>query len=140
MTRLEIYGIALLVLILALFGSYEKGRMVERAAIQKTQEAANAKALQDELLAAQQRTAADNAARDAANQFITHVNGELDALQHKYGSLPNIVVDAHGCPGLSPNFGLRWDAAASMSAGSTDNAAISGTHGAMPDKGMPTPR
>ncbi len=138
MTKLEIYGVLLLVLGLALGGSYAKGRYDEAGSIHKSELAADAQALDKANAALQARAAADDAARGRTLDFLNAVNGGLQRVQDQFGKLPQVVVDAHGCADLSGNFGLRWNAAAWSLPGAPRPGA-GDAHAGLPADPLPAP-
>jgi hypothetical protein len=138
MTKLEIYGIALLVLVLALGGSYFKGRHDEFRATATEQLAANAKALEAAATAQAARADADDKARRKANDFIDQIDQGIASVKAKFAQLPSVVVDAHGCPQLTDAARLRWDAIELLPAGPTADAA-GNPSAALPAGQVPAP-
>lgn len=116
MLRLEVYGIVLVILVLAVSGAYFKGRSDGKEAMEQKQLVANAKVLQESVEAAARRAAADNQARQAAEEFIERTRRGLVDVNAKFAKLPNVVT-VGGCPQLGDNFRLRWDAAAGVPGG-----------------------
>lgn len=109
-SKLEIYGIALAVLLLAFVGAYFKGRHDEQTAITQKTLADNAKILQDAAVAAAARAEADDAARKKTVDLMAAVDQGLANVRQKFSSLPSVVVDARGCERLTPDSGMRWNA------------------------------
>lgn len=120
MSRLEIYGIALLVLALALAGSYAKGRLDEKSEITQKQLADNAQAMQRYQDVAKDRADDDDKARQRMLAFIATIDQGLDNVSAKFSKLPSVVVDARGCERITPAAALRWNAVELLPAGSTD--------------------
>jgi hypothetical protein len=114
LAALERYALFALILVFALGAAYLKGRHDELTTIHTRQLAADDAAAKAELAAKAARAATDDAARAAGQAYLDAVNQGLAHVQSTLGKLPQIVVDAHGCPGLSGNFGLRWNAAADV--------------------------
>lgn len=121
-TRLEIWGIGLLILALALGGAYFKGRHDEYHTVVNEQLAANEKALTAAAAAATARAAADDTARQKATDFIASVDQGISHVNAQFASLPPVVVDARGCPQLTPAAGMRWNAIELLPAGPTPDA------------------
>lgn len=122
-SKLEIYGIVLAVLLLGFVGAYWKGRLDEKAAITTKQLADNAAALQKAADAGAERATADDTARQKAVDFIATVDQGIASVNAKFAKLPTVVVDARGCERLSPNAGMRWNAVELLPTGSTANPA-----------------
>lgn len=131
MNKLEIYGILLLVLGLALTGAYFKGRQDEAKHLQTEQLAANAAELQKILDKTEVILAADEKGRAAADAFVNRMNTGLLHVATQFSKIPNVVVDTSGCARLADSFRLRWNAAAGVSAGSAIDRA-GGADGAVP--------
>lgn len=122
-SKLEIYGIVLVVLALGFVGAYFKGRHDEQTAISQKTLADNSRAMQQAADAAITRATADDAARQKAADFIATVDQGLANVKAKFSNLPSVVVDARGCERLTPSAGMRWNAAELLSSGSTLDAA-----------------
>jgi len=110
MNRLEIYGVLLVLFGAILVAGYFKGRNDEKTALVTQQLADNAKALQEAADAARARAAADDAARTEAEAFTERMKQGLTDVNARFSKLPNVVMDARGCPDLNDNFRLRWNA------------------------------
>jgi hypothetical protein len=110
MNKLEIYGVLLLLIIASITGAYFKGAHDKEHSLATEQLAANAKALQESTLALQARAKADDEARAASEAFTARMKQGLADVNARFAKLPNVVVDAHGCPDLGDNFRLRWNA------------------------------
>jgi len=121
--RLEIYGIVAAVLLMAIAGAYFKGRLDEKAAITEKTLADNSKAMQAAETAAEARASADDQARQKAVAFMNQVDEGLANVRTKFSNLPAVVVDARGCERLTPDAGLRWNAAELLSEGPAVDAA-----------------
>jgi len=117
-SKLEIYGIVLVVLALGFIGAYFKGRHDEQTVITERTLADNARALQGAADAAIARASADDAARQKATDFIASIDQGLANVQARFSKLPAVVVDAHGCERLTDAGRLRWNAAELLPAGS----------------------
>lgn len=123
MTKLEIYGIALVGLLLVFFGAYLKGRHDEATEIHQRQLAADATELQKQLKIGQDRADEDAKARDMMSAFINVLNGKIQNVQKQFASIPQVVIDASGCPAISDAARLRWNAVTGMPTGSADDGA-----------------
>jgi len=108
-SKLEIYGIVLAVLIFALVGAYFKGRHDEQTAITQKTLADNAAVMKSAADAAIARAAADDASRQKTADLMEAVEKGIANVQAKFSSLPSVVVDARGCERLTPDAGMRWN-------------------------------
>jgi hypothetical protein len=115
--KLEGYALAIAAACLCTVAAYFYGRFEERSTIATEEHAADEKALQGLLDAANARAADDARAHAASEAFIARVQSGLGEVNAKFSSIPNVVVDARGCGVLSDGFRLRWAA---------DNAAGAG--------------
>lgn len=109
---LERYALFAVIVALALAGAYFKGMHDKGAELAKEQLAANADALGKANAALIARADTDEKARLAGQQFIDSVNAGLAHAQATFGKM--VVVDPRGCAALAPDFGLRWNAVASL--------------------------
>lgn len=117
-TKLEIYGAILAIVLLGDLGFYFLGRYQEDKANRADQALADQKATREILDRAITLRGLDDKGADATDLLIAGINQRLTDVNSKFAKLPNVVVDARGCPQLGDNFGLRWNAAADLSAGS----------------------
>jgi len=136
--KLEVYAIALVVLALAFVGAYWKGRLDEKTVITQKQLADNAADMTRYQTTLAGRADADEAARAKTTQFIAAIDQGLVNVQAKFSKLPNVVVDARGCPALTPAAGLHWNSVELLPAGPAANAADHVTN-AVPAGPVPPP-
>ncbi|MDB6085197.1 MAG: hypothetical protein JWN43_3078 [Gammaproteobacteria bacterium] len=122
-SKLEIYGIVLAILALGFVGAYFKGRLDEKAAITTKQLADNASDMTKYQTTLAGRADADEAARKKTADFIVSIDQGLANVQAKFSKLPNVVVDARGCPALTPAAGLHWNAVELLPAGPAEQPA-----------------
>jgi len=138
--KLEIYGIALVVAILCACAAYIKGRFDEKAAIVRKTNADNTVAMQRWVETAQQRSQADDLARQRTQDFINTVTQGIDHVNAKFARLPTVVVDARGCERLTTAARMRWNAVELLSAGQADAPAGSAAPDAVPAGSVPATR
>jgi hypothetical protein len=120
-TKLELYGIALLVLAMALGGAYFKGRLDAERAIAQKQLADNAEALQRYAKREDDRAAADDLARQKTVAFMGAVEQGITNANAQFSKL--VAVDNHGCERLTDDARLRWNAIELLPAGSAHESA-----------------
>jgi hypothetical protein len=117
--RLAIYALV----VLGFVGCYFKGRLDEKAAITTKQLADNSADMTKYQTTLASRSDADEAARKKTADFIASIDQGLANVQAKFSKLPNVVVDARGCPALTPASGLHWNSVELLSAGPADRPA-----------------
>lgn len=123
--RLEIYA-GLLGLILATnLACYLFGRYQEHEHLHNQQLEADATAVHSILEEERKHADDDELARKSAEDFLDNINKGLTHVSAQYSKLPNVVVDSRGCERFADTFGLRWNAAASVSAEPADRPAAS---------------
>lgn len=139
-SRLEIYII--LGLLVATAAAYVAGdvhgHLAESRVVASKQTEADAKALGDALKQAQGLLHGDQTAAEAAAARFNAINKGIDNAVAKFGALPSVVLDAHGCERLSDSFGLRWNTVESLSGGSPVGVPDRAP-GGVPAGAMPTP-
>jgi hypothetical protein len=138
MSKLELYGIVLAIVLLSIGGAYFKGRLDEHRSITTQQLAANASDMTKYQTALETRAAADDASRQKAADFIASVDQGIARVNAKFANVPTVVVDAHGCPALTDNARLRWNSVELLPAGPVANTAASAS-AAVPASPVPTP-
>ena len=118
MTRLEIYLIALLVVILGDAGFYVLGRWQESQHVASKQNAADVQELHSILSDAIAVRDKDSLARQATDAYMARVKEGLTDVASEFARLPSVVVDTRGCADIAPAWGMRWNATADLPAGS----------------------
>jgi len=137
-TKLEIYLIGLLIVILGDVGFYVLGRWQESQHIQAKQNAADVTELHSILVEATQMRDNDERARQATDAYISRINEGLTDVASKFAKLPSVVVDSRGCADVSPNWSLRFNATADLPAGSALNGSGVDPAGLQPAPVPPT--
>lgn len=136
-SRLEIYGIALVILVIAIGGAYFKGRLDAERSIAQKQLADNSQAMQRYANVEQSREQADDLARQKTLAFMGAVEQGIANVNSKFSSLA--MVDSRGCERLTGDARLRWNAVELLPAGPTEQPAGSAP-GAVPVGAMPPAR
>ena len=118
MTRLEIYLVALVIIILGDAAFYVLGRWQESQHVAAKQNAADVQELHSILSDAIVLRDKDSLARQATDAYMARVNKGLTDVASKFAKLPSVVVDTRGCADIAPAWGMRWNATADLPAGS----------------------
>jgi hypothetical protein len=139
-SRPEIYGIGLVILLLGFVGAYFKGRLDEKAAIVRQINADNTVAMQKWVNTAEQRSQADDLARQRTQILLDTIDRGITNVNTKFAKLPTVVVDARGCERLTPNARLRWNAVELLSSGPADPPAGGAAPDTVPAGGVPAAR
>ena len=121
-TKAEIYGIVVVVLLLGFAAAYFKGYSNgKEAVVQKTLDD-NARKMGEYQQVADGRATADDLSRQKALAFVSDIDKRMDSVNAKFAKLPNVVVDARGCERLTDAAGVRWNNVELVPAGSPVDA------------------
>jgi hypothetical protein len=127
MGKLEAYGIAIaafvIISVAAFFMGDFYGTLKERDAAQTKLTQANEAALRNYGDVLQTRSADDSQAHARTVDLLAAINEGIDGVQKKFAGLPNVVMDARGCPSLTDTARLRWNAVELLPTGPIDEPA-----------------
>lgn len=126
MGKLEAYGIAIAAFIIisvaAFFMGDFYGTLKERDSTQIKLAQANEAAVKNYGDVLQTRSQDDAQAHARTVDLIAAINEGIDSVHTKFASLPNVVVDARGCPSLTDTARLRWNAVELLPSGPIDTS------------------
>lgn len=133
--KLELYAVALVVILIAMGGAYFKGGSDRERKIHTEEAAQLTTALQTAAVAAQARAASDDAARLKADALLKTLDDNLLDLDKRFAHVPQVVVDTRGCATVAPAFRVRWNSLEALLP--TSGQSSSSVSAALPSNSVP---